>query len=157
MCGDSIVNGIDGLGLSSKKIKTTVRCFPGSTSEDFLDFVKPIAKKKPDNIILHVGTNDLTRKLNTITNLALLMNEIKSLSINTKVAVSSLCTRKDRRNLELEVVTLNREIQVFCKANGLDYIDNGTIDSSCLTKNKLHLNRKGISQLAKNMKNYILC
>ena len=139
VCGDSIVNGIDGLGLSSKQVKTTVRCFPGSTTDDFIDFIKPIANKKPDIIILHVGTNDLTRKSDTISNLVVLLNDIKSISQNTKLAVSSLCIRKDRKHLEKEVDTLNREIEVFCKANDMDFIKNVNIDSSCLTKKKLHL------------------
>ena len=155
VCGDSIVNSVDGLGLSSKKVKASVRCFPGATTEDFLDYVKPIAKKKPEHIILHVGTNDLTRKSNTIENLVCVINEIKTLSKDTKVSVSSICLRKDKRDLELKVKSLNDEIEMFCKANHIDFLDNDNIDEGCLSKKKLHLNHKGTSRLAKNFKNYI--
>ena len=30
--------------------------------------INPIAKKKPDTILLHVGTNDLTKGINTMKN-----------------------------------------------------------------------------------------
>ena len=33
--------------------------FSGSTVEDMLDFSKPFARRKPDEIILHVGTNNV--------------------------------------------------------------------------------------------------
>jgi 3-methyladenine DNA glycosylase AlkC len=35
--------------------------FPGATVEDMVDFVKPIIRKRPKKIILHVGTNNLKR------------------------------------------------------------------------------------------------
>ena len=37
-----------------------VKSFPGAaTIEDMEDFVKPLLRKKPDNEVLHIGTNDL--------------------------------------------------------------------------------------------------
>ena len=34
-----------------------VKLFPGATVEDMEDFIKPITRKSPDKLILHVGTN----------------------------------------------------------------------------------------------------
>ena len=31
----------------------------GATTEDMQDFIKPILRKNPDNVIIHIGTNDL--------------------------------------------------------------------------------------------------
>ena len=60
LCGDSIINGIDGLGLSSKEYKTLVRPFPGSTSKDLIKFVQPLIDgKNVEELIIHIGTNDL--------------------------------------------------------------------------------------------------
>ena len=36
-----------------------VRPFPGATVSDMEDFVKPLTRRTPDKMILHVGTNDL--------------------------------------------------------------------------------------------------
>ena len=57
--GDSIINGIEEKGLS-KKHNVRLRKFPGDSTEDLLDHVKPVARKKPDLIVIHFGTNDTT-------------------------------------------------------------------------------------------------
>ena len=36
-----------------------VKYFPGATTEDMEDFIKPILRKELDNIIIHVGANDV--------------------------------------------------------------------------------------------------
>ena len=56
--GDSIVKNIDPRGLS-KKSKTLVKRYSGARCEDMLDFVKPIAQRRPKRIIIHSGTNDV--------------------------------------------------------------------------------------------------
>ena len=38
---------------------------PGCSSEDMVDYVKPAVRKKPDTLIIDVGTNDLTKGVNT--------------------------------------------------------------------------------------------
>ena len=57
--GDSIINGIEEKGLSRNHI-VKVRKYPGDNTEDMIDHVKPIIKKKPDLIIVHFGSNDIT-------------------------------------------------------------------------------------------------
>ena len=37
---------------------------PGCSLEDMVDYVKPGVRKKPDTLIIHVGTNDLTEDVN---------------------------------------------------------------------------------------------
>ena len=34
--------------------------------EDIADHIKPVTRRKPDLLIIHAGTNDLTRGINTI-------------------------------------------------------------------------------------------
>ena len=38
--------------------------FPGSTNEKILEKQDDIIKEKPDDLIVHVGTNDITNKVN---------------------------------------------------------------------------------------------
>ncbi len=36
-----------------------MKSFAGATIEDMGDYLKPVIRKEPESIILHVGTNDL--------------------------------------------------------------------------------------------------
>ena len=55
--GDSILAGLRGAKLSSNK-KIKVCFFPGAKTEDLQYYLILYLKKKPDNIIIHIGTND---------------------------------------------------------------------------------------------------
>ena len=57
--GDSIMSGIREL-LKIDKHNVKVRFFRGGTIEDMEDNIKPVLKREPDYIILHVGTNNAT-------------------------------------------------------------------------------------------------
>ena len=46
--------------LKTDKHNVKVRFFRGGTIEDMEDNIKPILKREPDYIILHVGTNNAT-------------------------------------------------------------------------------------------------
>ena len=54
ICGDSIIKHVHGWKLTENK-KVVVKCFPGATVEDMEDFIKPIIRKKPENIIHTLG------------------------------------------------------------------------------------------------------
>ena len=61
------------------------------------DFIKPILRKDPENIIIHVGTNDVNSKEPRLTaegivNLAL---HIEGDAPNTNMAISGLVCRVD--------------------------------------------------------------
>ena len=45
--------------MSDKSNRITVKSFPGSKVDDMRDYVKPFLKANPDNLILHIGTNNL--------------------------------------------------------------------------------------------------
>ena len=56
--GDSILAGIDENRLSTGKHKVKVRYFPGARTDDMYDYTKPLLRKLPGYIILHIGAND---------------------------------------------------------------------------------------------------
>jgi len=61
--GDSIIKDVKGWQLSkSTKERIVVNPFPGATSDDMSNYVIPSVQRKPNRIILHVGTNDLKSK-----------------------------------------------------------------------------------------------
>lgn len=152
--GDSMLNNIESNGISNKG-NVKVLGIPGSTSLDMKDYANPLINRKKDILIFNIGTNDLTNNIDTIPNLQTIVNRIKKKSAFTKIAFSSLITRKDYRNGESDVTDLNDKLVKFCEENHVDYIDNNNIDDSCLGRKGLHPNKKGKSYLAKNFINYI--
>ena len=55
--GDSILSGLREYKMSRRKA-IKVRTLPGVTVNDMKFFAVPLLKKKPDKVIIHVGTND---------------------------------------------------------------------------------------------------
>ena len=49
----------------SRNRKIKVRYFPGSKIEDMYHHAIPLLEKKPENLILHLGTNDAPYKSDT--------------------------------------------------------------------------------------------
>ena len=58
--GDSMIKGLAERGIS-KDHNLKVRPQAWCTTEDIEDHIKPILRKNPDAIIIHSGTNDVTR------------------------------------------------------------------------------------------------
>ena len=52
--------------LSKNNNFVNVRFHPGTITEDIVDFIKPVIRKKPDAVIIHAETNDLTNGTNTM-------------------------------------------------------------------------------------------
>ena len=75
---------------------------PGATMIDIVDYVKPVGRKKPDCLIIHAGTNDLTNKegVNTIENLRMIIKQTKQVSPETTVVLSSVVIRRDKLALQ---------------------------------------------------------
>ena len=46
---------------SGTKLSGWLRHCSGATIKDMCDFIKPILRKKPEKVILHLGTNNLRK------------------------------------------------------------------------------------------------
>ena len=154
LIGDSIINGIQEKGLSSRH-NTRIRRCPSDTTKDLVDHIKPIARKRPDLVLIHFGTNDITKSVNTEEYMQKVIDYLHKESPNTD-SVVTLCTRKfDQPSHDKKIAGCNNVLKGICARNNLQYIDNSSIDESCLGIKKLHLNRKGKSYLANNLKHFI--
>ena len=63
--GDSLLKDVKGWELNDRcgsEENVYVKSFNGSTVSDMESYVKPTIERKPDCIVLHVGTNDLGKK-----------------------------------------------------------------------------------------------
>ena len=115
-------------------------------------YIKPIARKKPDTILLHVGTNDYTKGINTMKNVRKCVEAIRELdnSENIQIGFSSIMHRS-HKDFSKEISELNVKLKKYCLGRGFIYIDNDNINESCLNNSKLHLNKKGTSLFSKNI------
>ena len=55
--GDSMIKNLQGWRLSNANNHMVVKSFSGATTSDMEDYLKPIVRREPEEIILHVGTN----------------------------------------------------------------------------------------------------
>ena len=107
--GDSMVSGLKEELLSNKKHQVKVRCCRGATVEDMFDYVKPILKRKPDSVVLHVGTNnarDMTSR-NILDKLLQLKTAVLDSDENCKVILCQPMTRVDNDKAGFTISKLN--------------------------------------------------
>ena len=154
--GDSMTKFVDPKKLS-KKCQVESRSFPGVTVEDMQDFVKPLVRRKPDKVTIHVGTINLNKdRPKQIKNkIADLVGNIKTQEPTVQIAVSSIVRRADSQRLNDSISQVNKALETVCKSNGWDFISHDNISVDCLNNSGLHLNRKGVFNLARNFRNYL--
>ena len=145
--GDSIITGIDEKRLSKNRL-VKVHDFRSATLTDINHHIIPILKKKPDVIILHVGTNDsvsrTSRKI--LDDLLQLKSAITKKLPNCQVIFSQLTLRVDNGKAAL---TLHRLNEHFSELK-LDVVNNGNIKVKHIGQKGLHLNPNGKGRLALN-------
>ena len=148
--GDSMLNNINSCGLS-KSNKVSVSNFPGATSEDILDEIEDTLKTHPDTLIVHTGTNDLTKNINTLRSVKKLCEKAKRISPDTKIAFLNTIYRKDRRNTDKQRVDIDARLKNLFYQKSIPLIDNGNIKEEHVGVKTLHLNRRDNSLFAKNL------
>ena len=65
---------------------------------------------------------------------------MKKLSPNTKVAFSSIVTRKDKKDISKTVQDTNSRLKNYCRQENIDSIQNSNIMEEHLGVKELHLN-----------------
>ena len=154
--GDSITKYVEGDKLSRKhKVKST--SFSGAVIEDMNDYVKPLLRRNPKNVILHVGTNNLQsdRPKSIKSKFNKVIQTIREEKPGVRIAISALTTRTDDTNLTSKVNSVNNTLEQYCNANNIDFINNNNITSSHLNTGGLHLTRQGTLNLASNFRKYL--
>ena len=144
-----MVNDISEKGLSVN-LKVKLVNFPGGTSEKILEKLDDIIKEQPDDLIVHVRTNDLTNNINLLTNVKKIFNKVSKESPSTSTAFSSIINRKDKANIQKTLADTNAHLKNFCMQKWIS-----SIKEFHLGKRKLHLNKKGNSAFAKNLLHHI--
>ena len=134
-----------------------VKSFPRATVSDMEDYIKPICRKSPEKIILHVGTNDLKNSspkfiADSILNLT---TQIKEDSPISTVGVSALLDRNDCSKLATKVKQVNLILDNYCHMNKIPFLRNRSINISHLNSRGLHLNKQSSLSLQNNFCEFI--
>ena len=148
--GDSIIKNVNGRDVS-RGDSVKIRPHPGASTEDLFNHIKPVTRKIPDIVVIHTGTNDLQNNCNIVKKAKKLVSAVKEVDKDNsiKIAFSSIINREDE-DFKDKIMDVNNKLKNYCNSAGMDFIDNSNIDSSCLNRGKLHLNRKGTAALAKH-------
>ena len=86
-----MLNGIQERGLNKNAdINIRIRKYPGASSTDILDHIKPSLRKEPDQIVIHAGTDDLTNDHNYSNNVKKIAKMVREICKNTKVKFALL-------------------------------------------------------------------
>ena len=125
-----------------------VRQFPGATITDMYDHLKPILKRHPEFLILHIGTNDTSKYTpNEIVDRVLALKRfVVSQNKECKVIVSTLTMRVDNSKNGNAVQKVNE----ILKELNIPLEKNFNIVKKHLRSRGLHLNEHGTSRLEMN-------
>ena len=101
-----------------------VKPFPGASLSDMEDFVKPLVRKMPDKLILHVGTNNIKSSLPTAIAESTfnLVTQIRQDSPGTSVGVSALLVRSDNSDFAVKVNQVNTILKGLCSHNKIPFL-----------------------------------
>ena len=136
-----MVKDIKGWKMSSRTCKVVLKHFIGAKTKDMKSYVIPTVTQKPDNIILHTGTNDL-KPIDT--------PEEISMGIPNSVFMSGIVPRSDKVNEKASKV--NSILRHECNVRNICFIDNEQISPRFrCNRSGLHLNYYGTKKLQENL------
>ena len=99
---DSTLNGL-GENSMKRHHNLQVRAHSGANTFDIKDQIKPIIRRTLDCIIIHAGSNHVTREIDTIENLRNIIRDTKGTAPTTEIVISSLVPRYDKVNINQKV------------------------------------------------------
>ena len=103
-----------------------VKCFPGATTSDPADYIRPTMRREPHVCLFHVGTNDLRSAMPSEKIAESIMDlASKMKSAENEIIISSLISRGDGLNEKAKSV--NEHLMSFCIENDICYLDNSNI------------------------------
>ena len=162
VASDSLFNQIDEKRLN-KEYNVKVRAFNGASINDMYWYLHPLLERKPDLILLHVGTNDINVSTSDgiIDNLLELKLHIENILPDSTVILSQPIIRTDTPIIRTDTPIIRTDtpratriiIDVIKKFNELNIIkmDNSNIERINLGRKGLHLNDYDTRKLAMNI------
>ena len=102
--GDSMIKDLIGSKMSSSR-SVSVKSFSGAKTSDMKHYIVPTLSTPPDEIVLHIGTNDIIHSSaqQIIQNISEIGDIISEASSETKVTISNIITRSDNVSLHQKI------------------------------------------------------
>ena len=129
-----MLNGLKEKGLQMKH-HVKVRAHPMSTTDDLIDYIIPIIRKKPDDIVLHGGCNDMN-DVNTLKNIERIAQCVRKKSQDTKRIMSEIIIRKVIKDIDKKVEELKENVKKSCEACNITLIRHENIMEQQLSLKK---------------------
>ena len=136
--GDSMIKDLRGWNLSDDQNHVVVKTFRGARTRHMKWYAKPTIEEKPENVILHCGTNDLNKEAEPHE----IANEILNLATSiareagSNIMISGIVPRKNYLNRK--VTDVNKILQYECNARNIGFLTHNNI------RPKYHCNRSGL-------------
>ena len=115
IAGDSIVKHLQGRKIS-RNSRIKISSFPGCTTLNIKDHIKPLLRRNPGEIIIHLGTNSL-RSCDTSRTCAQEIIDLATMASSkssAKIALSSLVCRSDDEALACKISGMNKILEESC-------------------------------------------
>jgi hypothetical protein len=138
----------------------TIKSFPGVTPNYLHHYILPhLIEHCPDTLLLHVGTNELTNRDKSASQIAedILSAGKTAISFGVNsILVSGLVLRRNGVPLEIKRKNVNAILKEHCTLNSsFTYIDNDNITLDDLYEDRVHLIESGSIKLANNFINAV--
>ena len=122
--------------------KVKILNFPYDTSEKILEKMDVIIKEKSDDLIVHVGTTDITNNINLLTNVKKIFNKVSKELPWRSIAFLSIINWKDTTNIQKNLTDRNTRLKNFSMQKGIRFIDNTGIKKFHLVRGNFIWTRK---------------
>ena len=105
--------------LSKSLNKVSVRIYLGGTTEDNKN-LRPVMRKKPDMIIIHIGANGLTKDVNTMKYVRSIVNIIEEMNGSNDIqhGFSGIFERR-YHDLNEKIKDINERLKKYCQSKGI--------------------------------------
>ena len=143
------------------KARVYVKSFIGTNIDQLDYYVVPLlVDEKPNNVVIHIGSNDITKFNYNNVNAEELAHRIINIGFKCRsylvsnIAVSSILKRSSF-NINQVIYQVNNILKRLCRINDFSYICNDLVNENYLWKDGLHLTNEGSSLLLNNFINYL--
>ena len=118
--------------MQSLQNHVEIKNFPGGTTETTLEEVEELVKNKPETVIVHAGTNDLTKGKTMFNNVKKKIKSVKRFSRQTKLMFSSLIFEKIKSALTKKHICVHLQDHLDIKKFYLDKRGNSVFAQNLL-------------------------
>ena len=162
IAGDSDLNRIckNKFKEITPNARVYVKCFSGANTNQLDYYVVPVLLyEKPDNVIIYIGSNEITKFNYNNVDAEELSNEFINTELKCRTnglsnAAVSFILKRNSFNMNQVIYQLNRILKRFFSINDFFYLCNDEVNENYLWKDGLDLIYEGSSLLLNNVINY---